>query len=116
MNKVLLCDDDTDFAKMIVLVLKGLAETIQANTGQEVLEKCNSDSFCCIIIDIHLSDMNGIEVARKIRENKNIPIIIISGSAKENIGDSFLDESNVIFLEKPFEMSTLKDTVKKFVS
>lgn len=86
-NKVLVIEDDYATSKLLGNYLnKWKYEPTIVNSGRKALELLESEQFLAIITDIILPDMNGLEMLKKIRENKktrNTPIIVCSVEAEQ---------------------------------
>jgi two-component system, cell cycle response regulator DivK len=92
-----------------------------AKNGQEVLDKLKKKDYSAILLDINMPVMDGIECARKIRElpdkNKaNIPIVAISGNARNYTMDDFKAVGINEYLPKPLNFDNLVVTVKKITA
>lgn len=119
-KSILLIDDD----KLILMTLKRLLtregyKVTTALNGQAALRKVEDDGFDLIISDIKMPQMDGVETVRKIREllvqkGKNlIPEIFITAYAKEDIYQKALELKAYGYIEKPFDVKILVETVKK---
>jgi FixJ family two-component response regulator len=66
----------------------------------------------CLILDVRMADMNGLELQRYIRaENWRIPIIFITAHADDDARARALDAGAVAFLYKPFREEELLDAI-----
>jgi CheY-like chemotaxis protein len=121
-KKILVIDDD----KLILITLKRLLiregyQVITALSGQFALKKIEEDNFDLIISDIKMPQMDGIETVKKIREflaqhgRNPIPEIFITAYAKEDIFKKALGLNAAGYIEKPFDIKTLQDTVKRLI-
>ncbi len=83
-----------------------------ADNGLEGLEKFKSNDYCIVITDINMPVMDGIEMARKIKEiNKSIPIIIVTSfSAEENLLEAIKIGINK-FIKKSADPTELLEAV-----
>lgn len=82
---VLVADDDPDFAESLkpILTLHGY-QVVIASTGQEALEKAAVAGVNCLVLDLAMPLMTGMEVHRKLRESgKSIPTIFVTGFPNE---------------------------------
>ena len=79
MSKILIVEDEEAIADLEkdYLELSDFEVTIE-NTGDKGLETAMAGEFDLVILDLMLPGMDGFEVCRKIREEKNIPIIMVS--------------------------------------
>ena len=104
MYNILVCDDDKEIVKAIEIYLsKEGYNILKAYDGEEALEiLCNNDDIQLIILDIMMPNMDGIEVANKIRENKSIPIIMLSAKSEDYDKISGLNNGADDYVTKPF--------------
>ena len=86
--RVLVVDDDVDSAEMMAMLLRLMGhETFVANTGEDAVASTAEQQPHVLLLDISLPDINGYEVARRIRETawgKNILLVAVSGWGLEN--------------------------------
>lgn len=84
MKKILLIDDDQLFREMFKQVLlRENYDVVEACDGKEGIRKFIESSPDLVITDIIMPDQEGIETISKLRlENKNVPIIAISGGGR----------------------------------
>jgi two-component system nitrate/nitrite response regulator NarL len=98
MIKVLLADDHQIFLDGLNLILSRESATIQvvaeALKGSEVLPLVKAHQPDVVVLDITMPDMNGIEVAKKMRvEYPNIPVLILTTSdSKKDVEELFTAE------------------------
>ena len=115
-EKILIVDDDVDSLKLIGLMLKRHNyDVVVADAGQKALAKAEAEIPDLIILDVMMPDMNGLEVARRLRasdKTKDIPIIMIS--AGRDIAQSAMDSGADDFIEKPFGMEDLLEKVARY--
>jgi len=90
-----------------------------AANANKALEKVKDKRYDLILMDINLGlGMNGIELAKKIREMatyKNTPIIAVTGYAMQNDKTNILHDGMTDYLAKPFEKSELLDILRKYL-
>ena len=80
MAKILVVDDEVNIRRMIrkFAEFEGY-EVFEAVDGMDAVEKCESMSYDCIIMDIMMPEMDGFEFARTVRQvNRHIPILFMS--------------------------------------
>ena len=122
MKNILLVDDD----KLVLMTLKRLLaregyNVITARSGEGALRRIKEANFDLIVSDIKMPLMNGVETVKKIREylmqNNRIPIpeIFITAYAKEDIFKEALALNAAGYIEKPFDVVALQQTVKKVI-
>ena len=107
-ERILIIEDEIKIARFLELELiyEGY-EVEKAYDGREGLQKVINDNFDLIILDIMLPSMNGMEVLRKIRQNLNVPIIMLT--AKDETMDKVLglDMGADDYVTKPFAIEEL---------
>lgn len=108
MNKILLIEDDEAIARYLELELKheGYALVIQDN-GKSGLNCALEEDFDLILLDILLPEMSGLEVLRKIRKEKNTPIIMLTSKGEVSDKVAGLDSGANDYIAKPFFMEEL---------
>lgn len=113
MTRILIVEDENTIAELErdYLEIEGFDVTI-ANTGLEGLEMVQRSEFNLIILDLMLPGMNGFDLCKKIRENHNIPLLMVS-SKKEDIDKiRGLGLGADDYITKPFSPSELVARVK----
>ena len=78
----------------------------------------NYDSYSLIITDFKMPDMNGLELAQRLREyNKNIKILLITGFlVAEKIDTNMIKEAGIdMVIEKPFHFKDLRPMIKEIL-
>jgi two-component system response regulator HydG len=107
---VLIADDDASFAESLepVLVAGGYGVAI-ARTGAAALERVLAGGIDCLILDLRLPEMNGVEVFLELeRRGRSVPTVIITGyPAEEAVGlDAVRAAARGVFA-KPFDPARL---------
>lgn len=111
--KLLVVDDEEKIAKMVGSYLEASGyKTVLAFSGEEALSKFASDSPDCIILDINMPGVDGLEVAREIRRTSNAPIIFLSARAEEIDKILGLELGGDDYVTKPFSPRELVSRVK----
>ena len=79
MSRILIIEDEEAIADLEkdYLELSGFEVSIR-NTGDEGLRTALAGEFDLIVLDLMLPGMDGFEICRHIREEKNIPVIMVS--------------------------------------
>ena len=96
-------------------------EIISVKNGKQVLEKMAEEDFDAILLDINMPVMDGMECARKVRalsdpKKSKIPIVAITGNAKNYTMDDFKAAGIDEYLPKPLNFDTLVNTVNKITA
>ncbi|MBW1605684.1 response regulator transcription factor [Lactobacillus sp. Sy-1] len=108
MTKVLIVEDEKSLSRFVELELKheGYEVTVAGN-GRDGLEEAVNDDFDVILLDLMLPKLNGMEVARRLREKKDTPIIMMT--ARDSVIDrvSGFDHGADDYIVKPFAIEEL---------
>jgi two-component system KDP operon response regulator KdpE len=80
---------------------------VEATTGQQGLVEAATRSPDVILLDLGLPDLDGVEVARRIREWSTVPIIVLSARGQEQDKIQALDAGADDYLTKPFGVGEL---------
>lgn len=107
--RLLVVEDDPDIVKLIRLLLtKNNFDAEYATTGTQGLQMALTNDYDCVILDIGLPEMDGLEVCRNIRNNRlNTPILILSAYGEVDTKVSGLNFGADDYLEKPFQTKEL---------
>ena len=113
MSKVLIAEDESAIAELErdYLELSGF-EVEVANDGKEGLGKALSDQFDLIILDLMLPGIDGFEICRQVRAEKNTPIIMVSAKKDDIDKIRGLGLGADDYMTKPFSPSELVARVK----
>jgi len=99
----LIVDDSVIIRKGVrnILVAEGY-ETIEAENGNEALKMLTDHTPDCIILDLIMSEMGGIEVLKALNKKKSkIPVIILTADIQDVVREECLELGAVAFLNKP---------------
>ena len=108
MKKILIIEDEVNLSDFIRLELEyEKYEVLVAFEGRDGLAKALDEDIDLILLDLMLPGLNGIEVCRRIRAVKTIPIIMIT--ARDSVLDriSGLDSGADDYISKPFQIEEL---------
>jgi len=107
-SRILIVEDEKKIARFLELELKYEGYDVDiAYDGRVGYEKGINEEFDLIILDLMLPLLSGIEVCRRIRQQSNIPIIMLT--AKDDISDKVmgLDMGANDYMTKPFAIEEL---------
>lgn len=118
---VLVTDDDQDIRDGIEIYLKNEGyRVLKASDGQEALELLKHNEVHLIILDIMMPKMDGISATFKIREERNIPIIMLSAKAEDSDKIHGLSVGADDYVTKPFHplelMARVKSQLRRYVT
>ena len=113
MQKILIVDDEKEIRDLIEIYLKSEGyETLKAADGEEALNILNREDPDLIILDIMMPKMNGIDACLKIREERQMPIIMLSAKSEDVDKILGLNMGADDYLTKPFNPLELVARVK----
>jgi CheY-like chemotaxis protein len=105
---VLVADDDVTFAQSLTTILSAAGYRVEvASTGQEAFEKSASRAIDCMILDMRMPVLSGLEVYLRLQEEgRHIPTILVTGFAADQDTQN-LSLMTQGLLVKPFDPSAL---------
>ena len=110
---VLITDDDKEIVQSTSIFLKGEGYNVfKAYNGIEALEIIMENEIHLMLLDIMMPDMDGISTLMKLREKKNIPVIMISAKSQDTDKILGLTAGADDYITKPFNPSELMARVK----
>jgi FixJ family two-component response regulator len=107
-------DDDEMLRESLPDLLREFGFAARAfSSGQEFLSSDYVDETRCLILDVAMPGMSGLDLQEELkRRGQVIPIIFITGQKDEEIRKQAFSQGAVKFLYKPFSDSALLDAVK----
>jgi DNA-binding response OmpR family regulator len=110
---ILIVDDEKEIRDLVDIYLKGDGyNTIKACDGLEAIEIIQKNEVDLIILDVMMPNLNGIETCLKIREMKEMPIIMLSAKSEDIDKILGLNMGADDYLTKPFNPLELVARVK----
>ena len=120
-HNILYIEDNADNMLLIIRALKSRKYNVfQAENGLDGLSMIEQNSIDLVLLDINLPDIDGYEVARRLRKNDNsdlakTPIIAITANALEEDAKLSLDAGCNVYMAKPINIRELLDRINDFV-
>ena len=112
-TKILVVDDDKEIRNLISVYLENEGmQTKKAEDGMEALKLLDKEEFDLIILDIMMPKMDGIEACMKIREERHMPIIMLSAKSEDMDKIQGLASGADDYMTKPFNPLELIARVK----
>ena len=115
MKRILLIDDEEDFLVTMAGILEGSGyDVIAVSNCKEALRTLHENAVDLIIVDIFMPDMDGLEFIRKvIRDNPELPIVAVTGAAKQFYLKVARKMGAVSGLLKPIDVDQLLGIIRK---
>ncbi len=117
MNKcVLIFDDDTEILFLCNAVLKNDYRVITSNRCDHVIDEVGNIKPDLILMDLWIPNIGGAKATEILKETNttaHVPIILFSANA--DIKDIALSVKANGYLEKPFDIKKLKETIEQYI-
>ena len=120
-KNILVVDDDREIVRAIALTLEAEGYTVlKAYDGLEALDLVTTKNIHLVIIDVMMPKLDGLSAIMRIRDGKNLPIIVLS--AKSENSDKILGLSMGAddYVTKPFNpmeaMARINSNIRRFYS
>lgn len=112
MNKnlqILIVDDDRRMTHTLADILKVSGyEVIEAYSGPDALEKARTMTFDCVLSDIKMPDMDGVELHRRLYEMRpGLPVVLMTAYAADELIHTGLEEGVAGVFDKPLNLNHL---------
>ena len=107
--RILIVDDDRRMAKTLgdILSVKGFQAEL-AYSGEEASELMQSKTFDCVLTDIKMPGLNGVELHRLIkRDHPETPVVFMTAYASDALVSEGLEEGAIAVLTKPLDINVL---------
>jgi FixJ family two-component response regulator len=114
---VAVVDDDPSMlnAAESLLDAQGFATMVFAS-AEEFLDRGAATQVDCLLLDIHLGGVSGIELRRRLKDSGSmLPVIFMTALDDEAMRERAIKAGCVAFLRKPFQARQLIDAIKKAV-
>ena len=111
--KILVVDDDREIVESIAIFLSGEGyETVKAYNGIDALEALSENEVHLMILDVMMPKLDGIKTLMKMRESRNIPVILLSAKSEDADKILGLTAGADDYVTEPFNPSELMARVK----
>lgn len=106
---VVVMDDDPSIRRALDRLLRSAGLSVETfASAAEFLARESPVQPMCLVLDIHLPDMNGLDVLRRIiAADQGLPVLIITGETDPELRERALRAGASAFLSKPFEEDQL---------
>jgi DNA-binding response OmpR family regulator len=113
---VLVVEDEASIASFVALYLKNAGYTVKAvANGTDALAQVESEQPALIVLDLMLPDMDGIEVCRRIRQRRDVPILMLTARDEDIDKIIGLEVGADDYMTKPFNPRELVARVKSIL-
>jgi FixJ family two-component response regulator len=114
---VFVVDDDDSVRQAITSLVSSVGLRVQAfATAYDFLRHVRPDAPACVVLDVRLPDLSGLELQRELaQEGRRIPIIFITGHGDVPMSVQAMKAGAVEFLTKPFRDQQLLDAIQQAI-
>ena len=112
---VYIVDDDSDVADSMSMLLESTGlRTQQYHSAEEFLQNGVTQLVGCLILDVRMPDMNGLELQQEIKlRNANLPVVFVTGHGDVPMAVQAMKNGALEFLQKPFRDQEFIDCVNR---
>jgi DNA-binding response OmpR family regulator len=115
-QSVLVVEDEASIASFVALYLKNAGYTVKAvANGTDALAQVEAEQPALIVLDLMLPDMDGIEVCRRIRQRRDVPILMLTARDEDIDKIIGLEVGADDYMTKPFNPRELVARVKSIL-
>jgi response regulator NasT len=113
LNKILVADDD----RVVLFTLaEGLRdagfEVIEAHDGLQALALCQSEAPALALLDIRMPGLNGLQLARRLRDETMVPFMFFSAYGDEDFVRNAVEIGALGYLIKPLQVATIVPMIR----
>lgn len=107
-QKILVVDDEPQMRRVLraSLVAHGY-DVVEAASGEEALNRLNANHCDCVLLDLNLPGMDGIDTCRAIRKKSKVPIIVVSIRDSQKDKAAAREAGADDYITKPFGVDEL---------
>jgi two-component system, LuxR family, response regulator FixJ len=112
---IFIVDDDLAVRDALKLLLRSVGQAVETyGSAQEFLDAYSEDRPGCLVLDIRMPGMSGLELQQKLNEKHSIlPIIFITGHGDVPMAVEAMQAGAVDFIQKPFRDQDLIDRINQ---
>ena len=119
-KNLLVVDDSATTRMLISLTLKkeGIYNIVEVGNGREAVSKLSAEPVDCVLTDINMPQMNGLELISYIRtehREPKVPIIVITTEGEKDSRDEGMKKGANAYLTKPISGPKLVSLVKELL-
>jgi two-component system response regulator FixJ len=111
-------DDDDAVRDSLALLLEAAGLRVEAfAAAADVLARCGEERPACVVTDVRMPEMDGLELQRRLAElHAQLPVIVITGHADVPLAVQAMKAGAVDFIEKPFSDDVILASIETAVT
>lgn len=108
-------DDDSELPIALSSLVRSLGYRSECfSSAADLLKRGHVSEFSCVISDIHMPVMNGLELAVRLGElDASLPVILMTGKLEPGLEQKVHDSGAAAFVTKPFDFDMLSQTLAR---
>ena len=116
-SSILVVDDELTIRKSIQKRLEREGyEVTSTDNANDALQLFRENSFDTVISDIHMEDMDGLELLKRLQgQQRDIPVIMVTGAPSLDTAQESIKAGAYDYITKPIEREMLVNTVKRAI-
>lgn len=112
-GKILIVDDEVQIQKLLTYGLKNHGfDLFAASSGEEALGLIANHNPSCVLLDVGLPGMSGIDTLKELRNFSSVPVIMITVEDDDDVKVKALDLGADDYVTKPFSIPVLSSRIK----
>lgn len=113
-SRILVIDDEATIRASLLEALTAEDYDVDsAETGEEALAKCHTNSYDLLVTDLRLPGVSGLDILRALRnQGSNIPVIMMTAYGDVDTAVAAMRDGAYDFIPKPFKLSAIKKQVR----
>ena len=121
MHTILICDDDRDIVSALKIYLTSEGyQTVEAYNGEEAVAAVRGGNIDLILMDVMMPKLDGIRATAKLREEGNIPIILLTAKSEDSDKVLGLNIGADDYITKPFNpievLARVKSQLRRYTT
>ena len=108
-------DDDESVREGLRNLLRSVGYEVRAFcSAEDFLERPEGDSFCCLVTDVQMPGMGGLELQKRLVDSDTrLPVILMTAFPREHVRQQAEELGAAGFLTKPFDASRMIECVER---
>jgi FixJ family two-component response regulator len=111
---IAIIDDDEVVRRSLKRLVSSLSfRTADFASGEAFLQSLSQGAPACMLLDLHMPGLNGIQILEALRTRRmNIPTIIITGNDQPDMRERCMNAGAVAYLQKPLDRELVLTTIQ----
>lgn len=116
---IMVVDDSATMRKIVILALQPSGfKTVEAENGQDALDKIAAQKVDCFIVDVNMPVMSGIDFLKQVRakpDHAKTPVVMLTTENEDKLILSGKEAGASAWVVKPFKNEDFLNLIKKLV-